>query len=120
MHIENEGSNIQLKNMENQSHGVNLSKYLLIKDGSANVYSLELEQASDHKSLIFHLEAGDYTTTLTSILRFFEETIKNENVTSEMRELQLTSIRKVMSDLLYINKHYNILPRENKKSENLI
>jgi hypothetical protein len=102
--------------MANQSYNVNISKYLLIKDGSNNTYSLELEQASDHKSLVFHLEAGDYATTLTSILRFFEETIKDENVSPEMRELQLTSIRKVMSDLLYINKNYKIIPRENKKS----
>ncbi|MFA6177629.1 MAG: hypothetical protein WC694_01910 [Candidatus Paceibacterota bacterium] len=98
------------------SYNVNISEYLLTKDGSKNVYCLELEQASDHKSLVFHLEAGDYTTTLTSILRFFEETIKNENVTPEMRELQLTSIRKVMSDLLYINKNYIILPREDIKN----
>ena len=102
--------------MTNQSYNIHVSEYLLTKDGSNNTYSLELEQASDHKSLVFHLEAGDYTTTLTSILRFFEETIKNENVTFEMRELQLTSIRKVMSDLLYINKNYLIVPRENKKN----
>lgn len=99
----------------NSSYNVCISKYLLIKDESDNVYSPELEQASDHKSLVFHLEAGDYTTTLTSILRFFEETIKNENVTSEMRELQLISIRKVMSDLLYINRNYKIVPREKEK-----
>ena len=99
------------------SYNIRISKYFLINDGSGNVYSPELEQASDHKSLVFHLEAGDYTTTLTSILRFFEEAIKNENVTPEMRELQLTSIRKVMSDLLYINKNYRIIPRDNQKGK---
>lgn len=97
------------------SYSIHVSRYLLIKDESDNVYSPELEQASDHKSLLFHLEAGDYTTTLTSILRFFEETIKDEKVTPEMRELQLTSIRKVMSDLLYLNKNYKIVPIEKKK-----
>ncbi|MDD5721494.1 MAG: hypothetical protein PHT16_03570 [Candidatus Pacebacteria bacterium] len=101
--------------MANQSYNIQVSKYLITKDGSNNTYSLELEQASDHKSLVFHLKAGDYTTTLTSILRFFEETIKNENVTPEMRALQLDSIRKVMSDLLYINKYYKIVPLEKKK-----
>jgi hypothetical protein len=99
------------------SYNIYIPKYWLVKDESDNVYSPELEQASDHKSLLFHLEAGDYTTTLTSILRFFEETMKDENVTPEMRALQLTSIRKVMSDLLYINKNYKIIPRNNQKDE---
>ena len=94
-------------------------KYWFVHDESDNVYSPALEKFSDHKSLIAHISAGDYATTLASILRFFEETIKDKNVTPKMREVQLDSIRKVMSDLLYINKNYKIEPREDSQNETL-
>ncbi|OGI64456.1 hypothetical protein A3H53_01440 [Candidatus Nomurabacteria bacterium RIFCSPLOWO2_02_FULL_40_10] len=58
-----------------------------------------------------------YITTLASILRFFEETIKDTKTTPEMRSLQLVSIRKVINDLLYLNKHHTIVLKDEKKGK---
>lgn len=81
---------------------INLPKYWLIHD----------EPNSDHASLLFHVGQNDYFSTLATILRFYEESIHEKNITPEMRELQLKTIKDVMNDLLYLNKKYTILPKD--------
>ena len=95
---------------------INFPKYWLVRDEPSDwLYSPEIANAP-HKNMLFHVQAGDYITTLASILRFFEETIKDSKTTPEMRSLQLVSIRKVISDLLYLNKYYTIAPKDEKKT----
>ncbi len=91
---------------------VHFPKYWLIRDEPADrLYTPAIDKVP-HTSMKFHVSAGDYITTLASILRFFEETIKDGKTTPEMRKLQLRSIHDVMGDLLYLNKHYTIVPKE--------
>ncbi len=90
-------------------------KYWLVRDESDDrLYLPEIEKAP-HTNMLFHVSAGDYITTLATIMRFFEETIKDGTITPEMRELQLKTIRNVVNDLLYLNKHYMIISKEKKE-----
>ncbi len=93
---------------------INFPKHWLVRDEPIDrLYTPEIANAP-HKSMMFHVQAGDYISTLASILRFFEETIKDATTKPEMRTLQLKSIKDVMSDLLYLNKHYTIVPKDEK------
>ena len=97
-----------------QNYTINFPKYWLVRDKPTHEYSTDEKPA--HRSMIFHVSAGDYITTLASIMRFFEESIYEKNITKEMRALQLESIRGVISDLLYLNKHYEIVPKDEKSN----
>ena|SRR3989344_8477672 len=93
---------------------INFPKYWLVRDEPEDrLYTPEIANVP-HNSMLFHVKAGDYISTLASIMRFFEETIKDSKTTPEMRSLQLVSIRKVINDLLYLNKHYTIVPKDEK------
>ncbi|HEV7702480.1 MAG TPA: hypothetical protein VGO63_03525 [Candidatus Paceibacterota bacterium] len=98
-----------------------LAKYWLVNDKpAARIYvpaQTPLEEQSFHKSMLFHIKAGDYITTLATILRFFQESIHDEKITPEMRELQLASIGNIIKDLLYLNKHYTIVSKDEKKAQ---
>jgi hypothetical protein len=86
-------------------------KYWLVHDQNASkIYSSQDEQQK-HKSMLFHISAGDYMTTLATILRFFEETIHNTKTTPEMRMLQLKAMKNIREDLLYMDKHYKIVAK---------
>lgn len=87
------------------TYEVRFPKYWLIHDEPAN---------SDRASLLFHVNQDDYFSTLATILRFYEESIHEKNITPEMRELQLKTIKNVMNDLLYLNKKYTIVPKNEK------
>jgi len=90
---------------------INLPKYWLVRDQPASKPYTPASKNS-HKEMLFHVAAGDYITTLASILRFFEESSKNIETTKEMRELEFRTIRGVISDLLYLNKDYTIVPKD--------
>lgn len=85
------------------TYEVRFPKYWLIRD-----------EPSSHASLLFHVGQNDYFSTLATILRFYEESIHEKNTTPEMRELQLKTIKNVMNDLLYLNKKYTIVPKDEK------
>lgn len=96
---------------------INLPRYWLMRDEpSDRLYTPEIANAP-HASMKFHLKAGDYISTLATILRFFEESIKDGGTTPEMQTLQLEKIKDLRSDLLYLNKHYKIVPRTEKDNE---
>lgn len=96
---------------------INFPRYWLVRDEPADrLYTPEIAN-TPHQNMLFHVQAGDYIPTLASILRFFEETIQNSKTTPEMRSLQLVSIRKIINDLLYLNKHYTIVPKDKGGNE---
>ncbi len=73
-------------------------------------YLSAAEDEKHRKSLLFHISRGDYFSTLVSVLRFFEETIQNsKDMPSEMRRIQLKNIEIMMSDLLYLEKNYDLV-----------
>lgn len=97
---------------------INFPKYWLVRDESKEkIYSSSQDEISDHKSMLFHVYAGDYITTLATILRFFQETIQDEKTPEHMRELQLKTIKGVISDLLYLNKTHTIVPKDKQRQE---
>lgn len=77
----------------------------------------QFENENIHAQALFHVSAGDYLSTLASILRFFEESIHDKKITPEMRELQLKTIKGVMSDLLYLNKNYTIISKDKQNMD---
>lgn len=84
--------------------------FLNDRPDSKNYLSTE-EEKSHKDSLLFHVSQGDYLSTLATILRFFEESIKDKNISEEMREKQLKTIQIVMSDLLYLNDNFDLVPK---------
>lgn len=91
---------------------INLPKHWLVRDRPISKPYAPATEKLPHASMLFHVTAGDYITTLATILRFFEESIYDKKITPEMRELQLKTIRDVMSDLLYLDKHYVIVAKD--------
>jgi hypothetical protein len=77
-------------------------------------YLSEQENKAHMESLLFHVSKGDYLSTLATVLRFFEETIHDKGTSAEMREKQLKNIQIVMSDLLYLNDNFDIVPKSKK------
>ena len=96
-----------------QKNPVNLSKDLDIPIGK----SLQIVACLELGRRFFHLAQNDYLSTLATVLRFFEETINDNKTTPEMRELQLKSIKGVINDLLYLNKHYVVVPKDQSKMD---
>ena len=96
---------------------MHLPKYWLVHDEpEADIYSRSREN-SPHKKMLFHVSAGDYISTLASILRFFQETIYEQKTTLEMRRLQKKIIVDLIDDLLYLDKGFTIVPKD--KNEQL-
>jgi hypothetical protein len=90
---------------------INFPKHWLVRDEPVNrLYFPATEKCNEE--MLFHVRSGDYLTTLASILRFFEETIKDNNITPEMRELQTKKIRELIDNLICLNKSYTIVPRD--------
>lgn len=75
-------------------------------------YLSESDDAAHRASLLFHVERGDYLSTLATVLRFFEESIHDKDISPEMREKLLKTIGIVMSDLLYLNDNFDIIPKK--------
>lgn|SRR3989344_5936550 len=98
------------------SYAINFPKLWFIRDKPIdNVYFPSQDRKLDHASLLFHIKQNDYFSTLATILRFYEESINDKNISPQMRDLQLKTIKDVMSDLLYLNKNYVITPRDKEK-----
>jgi hypothetical protein len=95
-----------------QLYTVHVPKHWLVRDEPVSKYYPSTTEDFPHQNMLFHVSAGDYITTLATILRFFEETIHDKKITPEMRTLQLETIRNVMNDLLYLDKNYTIIPKE--------
>lgn len=90
-------------------------KHWFVRDEPLDGAYLPTQKDSSHQELLFHVSQNDYLSTLATVLRFFEETISDNKSTPEMRELQLKSIRSVMNDLLYLNQHYVIVPKDKQR-----
>lgn len=94
------------------SYTISFPKIWFVRDEpNDNVYYPSQDKKNNHTSLLFHVDQNDYFSTLATILRFYEESINEKNISPEMRELQLKTIKDVMSDLLYLNKNYAIAPK---------
>ena len=90
------------------TYQIRFPKYWLVRDEPiGNVY-YPSQDKKDLASLLFHVAQNDYFSTLATILRFYEESINDKNITPEMREIQLKTIKDVMNDLLYLDKKYII------------
>jgi hypothetical protein len=94
-------------------------------DSSQNNYKLDFnklwfvydhpggsEEYGKHKGLLFHVNHGDYFSTLASILRFYEESIKEGKIDGGMQKIELKTISKVIEDLLYLDKNFSIIPKK--------
>jgi len=98
---------------KNFLYKINVPKMWLINDRPDSNKYLSSEKYKAHiDSLLFHVSKGDYFSTLATVLRFFEETIYNKEISPKMREMQLKTIQIVMSDLLYLNDHYDLIPKD--------
>lgn len=97
-------------------YAINFPKYWLLRDEPSNK---SYAKASDEsaRTLLFHLEKGDYLSTVATILKFFEETIGEENKSEEMKSLQFKVLQNTVKDLLYVEKNYSIVAKDNKQVE---
>jgi hypothetical protein len=95
-----------------------LPRYWFFRDEEKeNAYLRSSENNPTIERLLFHVNQDDYFSTLATILRFYEESLYDTNITPEMRNLQLKTIKDVMNNLLYLNKNYIIVPKN--KTEQL-
>lgn len=101
-----------MRDETNNFYKISITEALFLNDKPDSRKYLSSEEDNLHKkSLLFHVEQGDYFSTLATVLRFFEETIQDKNISPEMREKQLKTIEIVMSDLLFLSDNFNILPK---------
>lgn len=94
------------------------SKYWLVRDDAKEKYSSQ-EGECNHPSLLFHVQQDDYLSTLATILRFFEESMDDTNISQDVRDLQLKIIRNIIGEILYLSKYYKIVPK-NKETKYLL
>lgn len=93
-------------------YNISISETIFINDKPDSAKYLSKEDDIAHKAeLLFHVSKGDYLSTLATILRFFEESIKDKEVSPEMREKLLRDIEIIMSDLLYLNDNFDLIPK---------
>ncbi|MEI7709097.1 MAG: hypothetical protein WCI76_00075 [bacterium] len=106
-----------MNSYQDQLYSISSPKFWLVNDRPDSAKYLTAEDNKAHmKSLLFHVSKGDYLSTLSTVLRFFEESIKNKEITPEMTDLELKTIKIAMSDLLYLNDNYDlVLKKENKQ-----
>ena len=90
---------------------IHLPRHWLVHDEPIQKTYLRSQDVSNHTELLFHVSKGDYLSTLATILRFFEEAIYEQKLTPEMRQLELNSIKRVINDLLYLDKNFDIVPK---------
>lgn len=64
-----------------------------------------------HAVVRFHVCHGDYFSTLATILRFYEETLEAGTDTPEMHALKLATVKEVIADLRYLDRHFKIVPK---------
>ncbi len=88
-------------------------KYWLIQDKPVDSPVLDSSdiKESAHKVMLAHVYTGNYISVLTSIMQFFEESISDQNILPEMRDLQRQTVKEVISDLAYLDKYYTIVPK---------
>lgn len=97
------------------TYAVRVPKFWFVRDQPVNnTYSSSQNKNLNHAELLFHVSQNDYFSTLASVLRFYEESINDKNITPEMRDMQLKTIKNVISDLLYLNKNYTIALKNKK------
>ncbi|MEZ4104420.1 MAG: hypothetical protein R3B60_03990 [Candidatus Paceibacterota bacterium] len=79
------------------------SPYWQVRDGDDNLENLD--------QLHFHVQAGDYFSTLATILGFVEEMIMEQDTKNAMA-YELKVLRQVKKDLLYLNANFDIKAKE--------
>ncbi len=93
-----------------QVYQIRLPKYWLVRDEPVDLNDF------NHKKLLFHVSQNDYFSTLATILRFYEESVNDKNITEEeMRLLQSKIIKNIIQDLLYLEKNYVIVPKDRNR-----
>lgn len=87
-------------------------KFWILNDRPDSRQYLSASDDEAHRaSLLFHVAEGDYLSTLSTVLRFFEESIKDREISEEQRQMQLKTIEIIMSDLLYLSDNFDIVPK---------
>lgn len=74
----------------------------------------EAVQKIHSENLPLHLESGDYFALLSTVLGFVEETVANCKcgLSEDIVPLETTSIRDLRRDLNYLQKNYQIVPKQ--------
>lgn len=71
------------------------------------------DEQDNLEELHFHVQAGDYFSTLATILGFVEEMILEQDEKNVMT-YELKVLRRVKKDLLYLNANFDIKAKDNK------
>lgn len=58
----------------------------------------------------YHIESGDYFTTLSAVLGFFEESLEHQE-SEEMKALQKKTVAAMRRDLNHLQRHFKIVPK---------
>ena len=86
----------------NTSYAIS-STFWLVKDSE--------EESADLERLLFHVKAGDYFSTLATILGFVEETMKEQDSKKKMT-YEINTLRHMKKDLVYLNDNFDIKPKK--------
>lgn len=71
------------------------------------------DEQENLEELHFHVQVGDYFSTLATILGFVEEMILEQDAKKVMT-YELKVLRQVKKDLLYLNANFDIKPKKEK------
>jgi hypothetical protein len=66
------------------------------------------------ENLIFHIKSDDYFGTLATILELIKQDIENKKETPNIDE----TLKNIVKDLMYLQKHYTIKKNENRNKQN--
>ncbi len=75
-----------------------------------------VDEPDDLERLLFHVKAGDYFSTLATILGFVEETIKEQDHQEKMT-YEINTLSQMKEDLVYLNDNFDIKPKRKKDSK---
>ena len=80
--------------------------------------SLTLRDLDEWHPPLFHLESEDYFGTLATIVSLLNERIKEREKetleTARRLELEIKVLERLKQDLVYLQKHYSIVPKDQK------
>lgn len=78
-----------------------------------NISPVVLHDGDEHFSLLFHLEQEDYFGTLATILNLLRQSTTGKHKTvSSYRVINSLVLEKVVDDLLYLQKNYQIVKKK--------
>ncbi len=65
--------------------------------------------------LMFHIKAGDYFSSIALLTDMFTDAIEHAEKTGankEVKETYLDILRQLKEELMYLHKHYKIVPKK--------